>query len=122
MNYIAVVSFVTSIIGLGMIYVTASNFEPSVMELKDVGHDMVGNTITTEGQIRSKTLHKNGHMFLTLTDGRKELDVPVFSSVMKDVDHRPFRKGEYLTVTGVVDEYRKNLQVIPRKPNDLNLN
>lgn len=121
MKRIVLISLVISVVGLASIYVTAINFEPEVLNIGDISSDLVGSTVTTEGYIKSKTMHQNGHMFLTITDGKETLDVPVFSSVMQYLNKDDFRIKSKVKVTGVIDEYRKKLQIIPRSQKDVTL-
>ena len=121
MNYIVLGSLSMSVVGLLMIYVAAANMEHEHFEIDGISSELVGRTISTEGYIKSKSSHENGHMFLTLTDGRSDLQVPVFSSVMQHLDYNKFKRNSKVQVTGTVDEYRGGLQVIPRSHSDIKL-
>lgn len=119
MRYIVLGSLSMSIAGLFLIYVTAANVEPENIEIGEIGGDLIGSTVSTEGQIKSVREHENGHLFLEISDGETDLQVPVFSNVARHMDKRIFKKGFSVKVTGVVDEYRRQLQIIPRKPEDV---
>ena len=119
MNYIVLASLSMSVVGLFLIYVAASNVEPQELEIGDVTGELIGRTITTHGYIKTEKMNENGHMFLTLTDGKKTLQVPIFSSVMQHLDENSFIRNSEIRVTGVVDDYRSQIQVIPRKPEDV---
>lgn len=108
-----------SVVGLFLIYIAATGVEPENLEIGEITGDLVGRTITVEGYIRSEKMHENGHLFLTITDGKRNLQVPIFSSVMQHLEERNFKPKSGIRVTGVVDDYRGQLQVIPRKPNDI---
>lgn len=119
MNYIVLGSLSMSVVGLLLIYIAAANVEPEVMELDEITGELVGRTVTTEGLIKSTRTHENGHLFLTIADGGKVLQVPIFSSVMQHLDERSFKSNLKMRVTGLVDEYRGQVQVVPRKPEDV---
>ena len=119
MNYIAVASLSMSVIGLLMIYMAAKNIEPETVEIGEITGDLVGRTVATEGYIKSEKMHEDGHLFLTITDGKRNLQVPIFSSLMQHMDAGEFKQKARIRVTGLVDEYRGSLQVVPRKPGDI---
>ena len=119
MKHIIILSLLISVSGLFSIYFLSINQEPQFLELEYVNSELIGTSVSTEGYIEKKTLHENGHMFLTVSKNNYKIDVPVFSNIMQDVDHRKFRKNSKIKVTGIVDEYRNNLQIIPRKHEDI---
>lgn len=119
-NFLVAISLSVSIAGLLMIYFTAKSIEPDPISISEVDDTLVGTLISVKGFIVSKTDHDTGHIFLTISDGRKKLHVPIFSSVADRLDNRFYlEKGAEISVTGNVDEYRGQLQVIPRKPGDV---
>lgn len=119
MNYIAVASLSMSVIGLLMIYMAAKNIEPETVKIGEITGDLVGRTVATEGYIKSEKMHEDGHLFLTITDGKRNMQVPIFSSLMQHMDAGEFKQKARIKVTGLVDEYRGSLQVVPRKPEDI---
>ena len=119
MKHIVIVSLLISVAGLASIYFLSINQEPQFFEIEDITSELIGTTVSTEGYVEKKTLHEKGHMFLTVSKDGYEIDVPVFSNVMKDLDHRKFRKNSKIKVTGVVDEYRNSLQIIPKRQEDI---
>lgn len=119
MNYIVIGSLSMSVVGLFLIYIAALNVEPEVLEIGEITGEFVGRTVSTEGYIKSEKMHENGHLFLTISDGRKNIQVPIFSSVMHYLNREDFQQKAKIKVTGLVDDYRGNLQVIPRKPEDV---
>lgn len=119
MNYIVVGSLAMSVAGLFLIYIAAANIEPEKLDIGSITGEFVGRTVTTEGYIKSEWVHKDGHLFLTVTDGKKDLQVPIFSNIMQYLNKKNFKQKLSIQVTGVVDEYRNQLQIIPRKPQDI---
>ena len=119
MNYTVAGSLSMSVIGLVLIYIAATNIEPDTLEIGEINAELVGKTVSTEGYIKSEKMNENGHLFITISDGNKNLQVPIFSSVMQHMEESDFKKGYKLKVTGLVDEYRGQLQIIPRKPEDI---
>ena len=119
MNIILAASSVTSVIGLVMIYFAATNIEPEFVELSDITSEHIGKVVTSSGVIKSKNVHQDGHIFITISDGKKNLQVPVFSNLAQYFSENNFQTKMELKVTGVVDDYRNQMQIIPRKPDDL---
>jgi len=117
-------SFVSSFLGLGLIYVAAINTRPVEMDIADISNDLVGKSVTTTGYIIYKRTHPEGHVFLTISNEETTIQVPLFSGFMKSLDgltDDDFKIGKQITVTGMVDEYKGDLQIIPRKPDDIKI-
>ena len=65
-------------------------------------------------------------MFLTIGDGKSKIEVPLFAGFVNslsdnDISVEDFRKGVTISVTGLVGEYKGQMQIVPRKPNDLKI-
>lgn len=119
MDKIILASLSTSVAGILAIYLAAAGAQPDSVAISDISEDMVGKTVSTEGVVKTETTSSAGNMFLTLTDGRKDLQVPVFTSVAQGLDEGRFKPKSRIAVTGEVDVYKGQLQVIPSKPGDL---
>jgi DNA/RNA endonuclease YhcR with UshA esterase domain len=125
-NFLVLISFSTSIIGLILIYIAATNIKPVEIKITQINSDLIGRSVSTQGIIKEKELHSDGHMFLTISDGNSDIQVPIFSSLMKDLKdenltEESFKINEKIFVIGLVDEYRGNLQILPRKTSDIKL-
>lgn len=120
------ICFACSIAGLILIYIAAANIEPTIIPIKKITSEYIGKSVTTKGYIAYKNSHLAGHLFLTIADGDAKIQVPLFSGYMKSLeqdglDAYSFQKGNTISVTGLVDEYKGDLQIIPRKPNDIKI-
>jgi DNA/RNA endonuclease YhcR with UshA esterase domain len=65
-------------------------------------------------------------MFLVISDGKSDIQVPIFVSLMNDLKNVNLTEGNFkvnkkISVTGLVDEYNGQLEVLPRKVSDINL-
>ena len=123
---LTLICFLSSIAGLGLIYIAAINIEPSKVALSDINFEMTGHSVATTGYVSYKSEHPAGHIFLTVSDGKRaSLQVPLFSGYvgsMKSAGLNPnFQKGDELEIEGLVGEYKGQLQIIPRKPGDISL-
>jgi len=96
------------------------------MNINDVTPELIGRSISTSGKIVYKNLHPAGHLFLTISDNRTKIQVPLFVGFMNDMEEagikeENFKLGSLLSVFGLVDEYKGQLQIIPRKVEDIKI-
>jgi len=125
-NFLVLISFLTSVIGLILIYIAALNIQPVEIEITQINSDLIGRTVSTRGIITQKKLHSDGHMFLVISDDESDIQVPIFSSLMnnlkkENITESDFKINEIISVTGLVDEYRGQLQILPRKTSDIKI-
>ncbi len=124
---LTLICFICSIIGLVLIYLAAINLQPIKVELSEISFDLIGRSVTSEGKIVYKKVHSAGHLFLTLEARRSKIQVPIFAGLMnklreKGITEENFSVGDKLVIAGLVSEYRGQLQIIPRKVEDIRLN
>jgi len=125
-KFLGLVCFFTSVIGLVLIYIAAINLQPVEIKISQISSDLIGRSISTRGIITQKRLHSAGHMFLVISNDNSEIQVPIFSSLMNDlkkenITESDFKINETISVTGLVDEYMGQLQILPRKTSDIKL-
>ena len=122
-NFFTVICFLCSSLGLVLIYFSSLNIQPQELKLSEINFEFVGRTVKTSGKIVYANSHPSGHLFLTISDGKKKLQVPLFSGFMEKLSERinksELKEGRVITVTGIVSEYKGELQVIPRKVEDV---
>ncbi|MCS7106017.1 MAG: OB-fold nucleic acid binding domain-containing protein [Candidatus Aenigmarchaeota archaeon] len=108
-----------------MIYFSALKIQPQEVRLSEINFEFLGKTVKTRGKIVYSNSHPSGHLFLTISDGKRKLQVPLFSSFMEKlserIDKSELKEGRIITVVGIVSEYKGELQVIPRKIEDINV-
>jgi len=125
-NILTLTCLVTSVIGLVFIYIAAINLEPTQIELEDINPELVGRSVSTTGEIVYRKTHDAGHLFLTISDGYTEIAVPLFAGYLNDLKEvglaeDDFYEGVEISVSGLVDEYQGQLQIIPRRVNDVKI-
>ena len=125
-NILVLICLLTSVIGLVLIYIAAINLEPKQIELKDINPELVGRSVLTTGEIVYRKTHEAGHLFLTISDGDTEVAVPLFAgylNTLKEVGitEDDFYEGAEISVSGLVDEYQGQLQIIPRRVSDVKI-
>lgn len=125
-NILILISLLTSVIGLVIIYIAAINLEPQQIELKDITPELVGRSVLTKGEIVYRRTHDAGHLFLTISDDDTKIAVPLFAGYLNDLKEvglteDDFQIGTKIEVNGLVSEYQGALQVIPRRPTDIKI-
>lgn len=125
-NKLLLICLFSSVIGLVLIYLAAINIQPSTIKINEIDSRLIGKTVRTTGYIIYKNNHPAGHVFLTIGDGQAKIQVPLFAGFVNslnenDVSVDDFRKGVRISITGLVDEYKGQLQILPRKPNDIKI-
>lgn len=115
-----------SLTGLAFIYFSASMVSPSEIKISNIDSSLIGKLVSTTGKISYVRTHPAGHIFLTLTDDDSRIEVPIFSNLANQLDSRginkyDFKKGKMIRITGMVSEYKGRLQIVPRKPADIQI-
>ena len=123
-NYILLVPF--SIAGLISLFFVAKTSVPQKSSLGEIDSSSVGKTVSITGRIVFKKVHPAGHIFLTISDGNARIQIPLFSGYLKNLERNgissyDFKMGTTITVTGLVEEYKGNIQIIPRKVGDIKI-
>jgi DNA/RNA endonuclease YhcR with UshA esterase domain len=125
-NVLPLICLITSVIGMVLIYIAAINLEPEQIELKDINSELVGRSVSTTGKIVYRRNHDAGHLFLTISDGDINIAVPLFAGYLSTLKENgltedDFQEGTRVLVCGLVDEYQGQLQVIPRRKDDVKI-
>lgn len=125
-NLLLIICLLSSVFGLVLIYVAATKIQPLEMELGEIDSELIGRTVKISGYIVYKNSNPAGHVFLTVSSGKAKIQVPLFAGLMnKLIDNglpeEKFEKGTRISVTGLVDEYRGSLQIVPRKVEDIEI-
>ena len=125
-NLLLILSLSTSLIGLVLIYIASANLEPQKISISDITADLEGRRISTSGYIVAKTANPNGHLFLTISDNKTKIEVPLFSDLMNSLEQSGITKNDFhlhgqISVQGTLENYKGNLQIVPKKPNDVKI-
>jgi DNA/RNA endonuclease YhcR with UshA esterase domain len=125
-NILVLISLVTSLVGLVLIYIATINLEAKQVELKDINAELIGRSVATTGEIVYRRTHDAGHLFLTISDDDIKIAVPLFVGYLNDLKEvglteDDFQVGTKISISGLVDEYQGQLQVIPRRKDDVKI-
>ena len=117
MKKILIVSIAIAIFGICLLFYLARTSKPSFVPLNEIGSTYIGKTISTSGRIAFVNYNK-GNIFLTIYDKNSSINVPIFSNIAKYLNFN-LKKGQKIVVSGMIDEYKGKLQIIPRKASDI---
>ncbi len=125
-NFLMILSLFTSVVGLVLIYIAALNIEPQKIAISDITGDMEGRRIITTGYIIEKRKHEDGHLFLTISDNKTRMQVPLFSDFMSSLNQigitaDDFHLNDKISVRGILENYKGKLQIIPKNLNDVKI-
>ena len=125
-KFLLTVSLVISLAGLVLIYAASLNTAPQKIPIGDITSDMEGRTVTITGHISQKRDTTDGHLFLTLSDKKNDVQVPIFSDLMKSMEKigvtkSDFRINSTISVQGTVGIYKGSLQILPKKVTDVKI-
>lgn len=125
-DYVLLASLTSSLIGLALIYIAAINIGPQKMSISDITADMEGRKILVEGYLAGKRKHEDGHAFLTISDNNSKIQVPLFSDFMEELNkigitENDFHLKDRIAVEGILENYKGNLQIIPKNLNDVKI-
>lgn len=115
-------SFLVSTLGLGMLFYVSINYEESVESISQLDYDSVGNRAAITGEVLSKSIHRDGHIFLKVADSSGWIRVVLFDSYVEGLREDQLnclQVGSSLWIRGRVEEYRGSLEVVPRQEEDL---
>jgi DNA/RNA endonuclease YhcR with UshA esterase domain len=122
---LTLICLLTSLLGLILIYFAAISLKPIETNVSQINPSLLGKTVKTTGVIVDRRSSKEGHIFLTISDNKSQIQVPLFSNFIKSLseklDLNQLKVGRKISVAGTVDEYMGDLQIIPRKPEDIKL-
>lgn len=102
------ISIFTSIVGIVALYFI---MQPAEIRIGDINRNYIGKSVKVLGEISSRYESKDGHIFLNLADSSGKIKVIIFknSKVEKSLEI-----GQMIEVSGKVEEYKGELEIIPK--------
>jgi len=83
----------------------------------DITKDMKGQKVFVSGKIENRRDHNKGHVFLDIKDSTGNILVPIFAN--KGIDAANMQVGKVVNVTGMIDIYQDQLEIIPNSSSDI---
>lgn len=98
------ICLLVSLIGLSIMYASGEFLEPEKTDIGDISESDVGDTLVVEGTV-SGFYSTDSASFFTLEDDSGSISVT-------DFDSRKFDNGEKINISGQVDLYQGDLQIV----------
>lgn len=106
------ISLTVVVAGLLLIFIAAALAGPRVMNIAAITDEDVGRQISVNGSILSYNT-KDGHVFLTVTDGTGNIIVVMFERTARGApDVYQLKRHDNVTVSGQVNIYKSELEII----------
>lgn len=95
-----------------------SDINIAIIKSNEITKENIGDSTTVDCIILSKYVHPNGSVFLTVkTSADQEIQVPVFKNI--NYDSEKLSTGDLLRISGKIQEYKGDLEVIPNNADDI---
>ncbi|MCK4496879.1 MAG: exodeoxyribonuclease VII large subunit [Candidatus Aenigmarchaeota archaeon] len=112
------ISLIGSILGLIALYFIVLNISSVHVKIGEVTGNLIGSVVEVEGEVKDFYEHKNGHFFFNLKDDTGEIRVAIWENVVEElrlsgVNISEIRNGARMEITGTVELYRGELELIP---------
>lgn len=112
------ISLIGSILGLIALYFIVLNISSVHVKIGEVTGKLIGSVVEVEGEVKDFYEHKNGHFFFNLKDDTGEIRVAIWENVVEElrlsgVNISEIRNGARMEITGTVELYRGELELIP---------
>jgi exonuclease VII large subunit len=109
------ISIVCSVVGLVVLYYISQVIELPKTDIVEITPDDIGKNVKVCGEIVSKSVSRNKHVFLQLQDTTDKIDVVIFNNSVEKLNATGLKKGENVCIIGTIDEYQGKLEVLPKQ-------
>jgi DNA/RNA endonuclease YhcR with UshA esterase domain len=112
--------FLGAFAGIAAIYIASLYIEPGQLGAGEVTADMAGISVKVTGEVIDLYIHKNGHIFFSVRDDTGKVRVVLWQDEIEMMELYGFnrsliRNGVYAEVTGAVEMYRGEPEIIPTR-------
>lgn len=116
-------SFGVATFGLVLLFFVSNYSTVPVVKVSELSYDDTGIKVAVKGEVTSVRIHRDGHIFLEVSDGTGEISIAIFKNVAEKLDTLKreciTNIGTSVEIAGEVKEYRENLEIIPQGTDDL---
>ncbi len=116
-------SFAVATFGLVLLFLVSTYSNMPVVKISELSYDDTGTKVAVKGEVTSVRIHKDGHIFLEVSDDTGEISIAIFKNVAEKLDTAAreciTNIGAKVEVTGEVKEYRERLEIIPQGTGDV---
>ncbi len=111
------ISLLTSVIGVLVLLIFSYTTNPEVKEISEIGPGDIGSKVEVTGTVEDKYVAQDGHMFFHVKKNGDKIDVALFADNLEGMglDPEVIEENDRITVSGDIDMYEGELQIIPTK-------
>lgn len=114
-KFVRNISIICSIAGLSLLFFISKSMELPQTKVNQITVDDIGMNARLCGNIISKSVSKNQHVFLKLQDETGIIDIVAFNSSAKSLGAYDVEKNDNVCIVGQVNEYQDKLEVIAKE-------
>ncbi len=103
------ISIIIFLIGIIILYISGNLYSPKLISISEINSDKIGQVVKIKGEI-SELNYKKNNLFLEISDGNSDIFVIEFN-----VKNNRFEKYQNIYVTGEVNIYNQELEIIADK-------
>lgn len=112
------ICLIGSMLGLLALYFIATNLAAVDVKVGEVSGNLMGSVVKVEGEVSDFYEHSNGHLFFDLMDESGSIRVVVWNDIAEELRLGGFnvssiKDGARLEITGTVEMYRGEVELIP---------
>ncbi|VVB78651.1 OB-fold nucleic acid binding domain protein [uncultured archaeon] len=111
-----IISLVVFLIGICLIIFLYFSTEPKIMKINEIDYDSLNLNVKIVGEISRLSSDKSGFQLLNVCDETGNISVFV-----ENGEGRGLRKFDKIIITGRVQEYRDNFEIVADKINKLTI-
>lgn len=109
------ISIVCSLAGLVLLFFISRTIELPETNINTITIDDIGKNVKVCGTVSSKNVSKSQHVFLQVQDSSGSINVIAFNNMAEKLGAYDVKKNENICVTGLVDEYNSELEIIAKQ-------
>jgi DNA/RNA endonuclease YhcR with UshA esterase domain len=113
------IAFFVSTAGLVALFFVSGQLQPTPMDISEIDLSHQGKRVATAGEITSLRFHQDGHIFLEISDGSKDLQAVIFEGAADGLSPACLKEGKMVEVVGRVEGYRGKPEIIIARGEDL---
>lgn len=106
------ISIICSLVGLALLFFLSKTIELKPTDISQITYEDIGKNVKVCGEVASKFVSKNNHVFLQVQDKNGIISIVIFNNTAKKLNLNLDSKK--VCITGTVDEYKEKLEIIAK--------
>jgi len=113
------ISVVGSVLSIILLYFITLNINPEGMAIGNLDRSLIGRSVSITGKITSLYVN-NGNIFMNVADESGEIKAVLWKDTLEmvranGIDSDAFEIGKKINMTGEIQEYKGELEIVPVK-------